>query len=92
MSFGSRTLAVVFILLVTVGATLSPAQSNGPAETSAVFRGRTDLVALDVSVEGKVGGPVPPLTASEFLVLENNVPQKVTVFSPAGHMPLAART
>jgi len=56
---------------------------------SATFRSRTDLVALDVSVEGHSGQPVPLLDANQFVVLEDNVPQDITLFSPEGRLPVA---
>jgi Ca-activated chloride channel homolog len=59
------------------------------APASPVFRSRTDLVALDVSVQHQAGQAVPVLTADEFLVLEDNIPQKLTVFSAGGRLPLA---
>jgi VWFA-related protein len=90
MSSCSRPTCFVSILLITVAGALCVAQSPViPKATSAVFRSRADLVALDVFVENQGGQVVPPLTASEFLVLEDNVPQQVTVFSDAGRLPLA---
>src|SRR4051812_33641184 len=85
----ARPICLVFVCLMTAAA-LCVAQSPA-SETpgQARFRSRTDLVALDVSVESRAGVVVPTLTADDFLVLEDNVPQKVTVFSPAGRLPLA---
>jgi len=67
------------------------AQSGSAPDTpaSTIFRSRTDLVALDVSIEHQMGHAVPVLTADEFLVLEDNIPQKLTVFAAEGRLPLA---
>jgi Ca-activated chloride channel homolog len=86
----SRPTCLVFSLFITVVGALGAAQSSAtPEAPSTVFRSRTDLVALDVSVEDQAGEFVAPLTADQFLVLEDNVPQKVTIFSAEGRMPLA---
>jgi VWFA-related protein len=87
----SSCLFVVPLLLLS-GAPLrlSPARPAARSlQSSATFRSRTDLVALDVSVEGQSGEPVPPLDASQFVVLEDTVPQDITFFAPEGRLPLA---
>ena len=85
----ARPICLVFVCLMTAAA-LCVEQSPAPETPGqARFRSRTDLVALDVSVESRAGAVVPTLTADDFLVLEDNVPQKVTLFSPAGRLPLA---
>lgn len=90
MFFSSRSVCLAVIWIVTVAVALGTAQSPAAlAPGPAVFRSQTDLVALDVSVENQAGEFVPPLTASEFLVLEDNVPQQVTVFFAEGRLPLA---
>ena len=78
----------VIPLLLFSGAPLS-LNAARPRQSPATFRSRTDLVALDVSVEGQSGEPVPPLDASQFVVLEDNVPQDITFFAPEGRLPLA---
>ena len=78
----------VIPLLLFSGAPLS-LNAARPRQSPATFRSRTDLVALDVSVEGQSGEPVPPLDASGFVVLEDNVPQDITFFAPEGRLPLA---
>jgi hypothetical protein len=83
---------IVVPLLLLIGAPfrLSPAPPAGrPLQSSATFRSRTDLVALDVSVEGQSGEPVPPLDASQFVVLEDDIPQDISFFAPEGRLPLA---
>jgi len=90
MSSLSRSLCVGF-LLVTSGGMRCLAQSKAIADAAAspVFKSRTDLVALDVSIEHQAGRVVPVLTADDFQVLEDNVPQKLTVFSAEGRLPMA---
>lgn len=83
----SRPICLVVLLVAAAGA-LCVAQSPSPPETSAFFRSGTDLVSLDVSIERQAGHVVPPLTADEFLVLEDNIPQKLTFFFAEGGLPL----
>jgi VWFA-related protein len=60
------------------------------AQTTATrFRGGVDLVALDVCVKQRNGLPTTGLSAEDFLILENNIPQRITLFSAEGHVPLA---
>jgi VWFA-related protein len=67
----------------------SPVPLARSGQASATFGSRTDLVALDVSVESQSGEPVPALDAGQFVVLEDNVPQDITFFAPEGRLPLA---
>jgi VWFA-related protein len=57
-------------------ATLAAQQSQQP-----VFSSRTWLVPIDVRVVDSGGRPIPGLTASDFTVTEDNVPQQVAHFS-----------
>lgn len=70
--------ALVLVLIVPV-----------PAYAQARFRSGIDLVALDVCVKDRNGNPVTKLGPDDFLVLENNVPQKISLFSGDGYVPLA---
>jgi VWFA-related protein len=54
------------------------------------FRSGVDLVALDVYVADREGHAVPALRASDFLVLDDRVPQPLTFFSADGGLPLTA--
>jgi Ca-activated chloride channel family protein len=74
---------------VTTLGGLCVAQSGAPDSSPAIFRSGTDVVALDVAVEDETGRFVPHLTADEFVVLEDNVPQKLLYFSPGGRLPRA---
>jgi Ca-activated chloride channel family protein len=61
--------------------------SGGLAQ--AQFQSRVDLVALDVCVKQHNGSPETALKPGDFLVLEDGVPQKISLFSAEGHVPLA---
>ena len=80
---GSFMLIAIVALAVTT-AVLAQTPS-GPR-----FRSGVDLVALDVCVRDRTGGFLPALTASDFLVLEDRVPQPITFFSSEGQVPLTA--
>lgn len=47
------------------------------------------MVALDVCVKDRQGHPISGLAADDFLILDQSAPQKVAIFSPDGHVPLA---
>lgn len=53
------------------------------------FRTDVEVVAVDVCVKGRDGRFIPGLNADDFLILEHNVQQKVTFFSPEERVPLA---
>lgn len=55
------------------------AQEKGPAP---VFRSGVDVVELDVSVLDRNRKPVLGLTAADFAILEDGVPQRISVFEP----------
>jgi len=90
LSSRSNCLVVVPLLLLSGAPQPRPATpQNRLRQSSATFRSRTDLIALDVAVEGPSGESVPELDANQFVVLEDNVPQDITFFSPEGRLPLA---
>jgi Ca-activated chloride channel family protein len=60
----------------------------GPVDAAAQFAAGTQLVEVYVSVSDSAGQPVTGLTRDAFTVVEDGVPQTVTVFA-AGSMPLA---
>ncbi|HWE49820.1 MAG TPA: VWA domain-containing protein [Bryobacteraceae bacterium] len=67
---------------------LSPkATKDQVAETDATFNADTNLVSVDVAVLDNKGNPIPNLKRSEFRILEDNVPQKLTDFS-IGEAPM----
>lgn len=53
------------------------------------FKGGINMVALDVCVKHRDGNPTQGLNPEDFLILENEVPQRIALFSTAGRVPLA---
>src|SRR5262245_53149315 len=80
----SKPSAAFACVLVAASAGVCLAQAG-----SGLFRTHTDLVALDVSVKDHSGRYVESLTPDDFVILDDNVPQKVQFFSPGGRIPLA---
>ncbi|HEX5070695.1 MAG TPA: VWA domain-containing protein [Vicinamibacterales bacterium] len=69
---------MIFTLLTSfMICALIQAQTQKPP----VFRTRTDLLQLDVTVLDKAGKPVKGLTADDFVLLEDKRPQKIEAFS-----------
>lgn len=86
------------LCLFFLGLSLLSAQSADRAATleqttvvvhQAQFKGGIDLVALDVCVKNHDGQPTQGLTPEDFLILENDMPQRIALFSTAGRVPLA---
>jgi VWFA-related protein len=60
-------------------------QSQPPAESASanpIFRTTARLVQVDVVVTDKPGRPIPGLKESDFTVLQDGKPQKISVFEP----------
>src|SRR6185503_4792034 len=55
-------------------------QAQPPPEQPPVFRAGAALVRVDVTVTNRHGEPVTDLSASDFEVSEDNVPQSVETF------------
>src|SRR5689334_18736590 len=89
MRFRSRSTCLLTALLTITSGALCFAQTHTPDASSTVFRTRTDLVSLDVSVESSTGEAVPSLTQDDFLVVDENAPQTLTFFTSAGRLPIA---
>jgi VWFA-related protein len=53
------------------------------AQERPMFRAQSDLVVIQAMVEDRRGAAVPGLTASNFLVYEDNYPQEISFFSTA---------
>jgi VWFA-related protein len=76
-----RGVALAALILIVAVSSAALAQGR--------FQSGVDLVALDVCVKNHDGSPVPALRPEDLLVLENNVPQKISLFSPEDPVPLA---
>ena len=62
--------------------------ANAPAERPQ-FKSGIDLVSLDVCVKSRDGRPTTGLKPEDFLILENNIPQQIALFSAEGRVRLA---
>lgn len=56
------------------------AQQPADTPTTPTFTARSNLVIVDVTVRDKAGKPIDDLKQSDFAVLEDGKPQKVSVF------------
>jgi len=80
-----KRLLAVTIVIGSLAGTAVPVFTQS---ASAVFRASTDVVLLHVTVTGRAGRHVEDLTAEDFVVLEDGVPQQVSMVSKAEE-PLA---
>src|SRR5262245_57286944 len=82
-----------FTFLLFLGFSFLNAQSGDPSaapdDQRAQFKSGVDLVALDVCVKNRDGHPTKGLKPEDFLILENDVAQRIALFSVAGRVPLA---
>ncbi|HUY82811.1 MAG TPA: VWA domain-containing protein [Acidobacteriaceae bacterium] len=76
MRISTRCFNLAILLLLT--ASLLPAQSSSAVSGQS----QPDILSLDVVVTGHKGLPVAGLTKSDFTVLDNGIPQKITSFQP----------
>ena len=60
-----------------VGAALSLITLTAQQSQAPVFTSRTWLVPIDVRVVDSGGRPIPGLTAADFTITEDNVPQQI---------------
>lgn len=72
-----RTSLHTALILVLIGVLLTPPV---PAQSDYVFRSRTEVVLVNVTVRDKDGNFVRNLKSEDFTVLEDNKPQKVASF------------
>jgi VWFA-related protein len=77
----------LFTLLVAISAVDLSAQQSEPAQAPLTVR--TTLVMVPVLVTTKTGKVVFELTADDFVVTDNGVPQHFTVDEDTGSQPLA---
>jgi len=80
----SRLTTIAALWILAAAALLARAAPTGggrqdpqPPPQQPVFRVGVELVRVDVSVMGRDGRPVADLQASDFQILEDDVPQKV---------------
>ncbi len=69
---GQKLLALILCVTLLIGIV--------PAQTDYVFRAKTEIVLVNVTVRDKDGNFVRNLKAEDFTVLEDNKPQKVLSF------------
>ncbi len=72
------TLALVLSLCMTAGAQQQPAGQNGGGDVT--FSSSTQLVIETVTVHDKSGKSVEGLTAKDFTITEDGVPQQIKFF------------
>ncbi|HET7747480.1 MAG TPA: VWA domain-containing protein, partial [Vicinamibacteria bacterium] len=85
----SRT-AIVAVILASLGASAlaqepapspaPPAAAPAPEATSVQFPSEVELVTVDVVVTDKKGNPITGLTAADFQLVEEGVPQSIASF------------
>ena len=76
-----RVIACVFTSFAVFTSLLLCASIAAQSQKPPVFKGGVDLIQLDVSVLDKKGQPVKGLTAADFELFEDKVPQKIEAFS-----------
>jgi len=77
------TASAALVLSPAVGARQnpqSPAPQDPPQQRQPTFRTGANLVRVDVTVLDRHGDPVPSLTADDFAVEEDGVPQSISSF------------
>ena len=67
----------ISVLVVALGALASAQQSPPPPRQAPVFRTSTLLIVQTVAVKDKKGKPIAGLTARDFVVTEDGVPQDI---------------
>jgi VWFA-related protein len=73
-----RCVVIVLLLSGVVGsAQQSPQQPQAPVQTGATFRTTTRLIVQTVSVKDKEGKPIEGLTAKDFTITEDGMPQDI---------------
>ncbi len=75
-----RVIALAGVATIGVWATVGAQQQTVPQRPPAVFRANTDLVTVPVFVKGNEG-IVARLTADDFVLTDNGVPQQIQSFS-----------
>ncbi|HWO01992.1 MAG TPA: hypothetical protein VNS63_22280, partial [Blastocatellia bacterium] len=76
----TKSRITIFVLILLLFSNSAPAGSSHQKQDEPVRIG-VNLVTLDVSVADKRRRPVPNLTAKDFTVIEDGVPQKIESFT-----------
>jgi Ca-activated chloride channel family protein len=76
-----RALLNVFAIVVAVTLTVVGASAQLGTQDQTLFRGRTDLVSVGVTVAAKRHQFITHLTASDFAVYEDGRPQQIFAFA-----------
>jgi VWFA-related protein len=85
-----RSLAALLLVYVVAPCTLALAQASAPPpQAGPVFRAGTTLVLVPALVRTKSGEPVFSLTAEDFTVTDDDVPQKLSLEQDTDSEPLA---
>jgi Ca-activated chloride channel family protein len=77
--------------LVALAVGLWSTDGRGQSQSRAPrFRAGVDLVSVDVCVRDASGRFLPDLSAGDFRVLENGIPQHIEILEPSSAVPLTA--
>jgi VWFA-related protein len=83
-----RIVPPLLLILSTMPA-IAQQPTNPPADSPSVFTVRSTLVQVPVQVKTKSGKNVFTLTADNFIVTDNGIPQQITLDDDTGSQPLA---
>jgi VWFA-related protein len=82
----SRPVVSTAIVLLVSAAAVARQQQTAPQRAGSITEGVT-AVLVDVVVRDRRGQPVRDLTESDFELLEDGVPQKISSFAPVAAVP-----
>lgn len=69
------------VSLLSIGARILPAQVvTHPSPVPSIGQQSDDHISIHVTVDDKMGHPIPGLKADDFILLDNKQPQKLTGF------------
>jgi len=76
-----RAVSSVLAIALAIAAGVAGASAQREKQDASLFRGRTDLVSVGVTVVGKKQQFVTDLGASDFVVYEDDRPQQICAFA-----------